>query len=331
MRDFFMKTERIGFSKWNEEDIDLAIQLWGDKEVTQFICATGVFTDEDIHQRLKTEIVNDKQLHIQYWPIFKRSTEELIGCCGIHPSQSEIQSYELGFHLCKKFWGMGYASEAAKAVINYSFETLKAKKLYAGHHPQNKASEKLLTKLGFLYAGGNYFKPTGLYHLWYELVNNKETNIEEKEITISAESPFSTEAISLLNELSNCLEDITGDNGNSSFDSNDVCNDKAIFVIARNHSGKAIGCGAFRPMNEKTAEVKRMYAKEKGMGIGNKILSYLECQAVHMGYRSLRLETRIVNTKAVLFYRKNGYKEIPNYGKYENNINAICFEKDLSS
>ena len=163
------------------------------------------------------------------------------------------------------------------------------------------------------------------------MVNNKETNIEAKEITISVETPFSTEAISLLNDLSKCLQDITGDNGNSSFDANDVCNDKAIFVIARNQSGEAIGCGAFRPMNETTAEVKRMYAKEKGMGIGNKILSYLECQAVDMGYKSLRLETRIINTKAVLFYRQNGYKEIPNYGKYENNINAICFEKDLST
>lgn len=331
MREFFMNTERIGFSKWNEDDIDLAIQLWGDKEVTQFICATGMFTNEDVYQRLKTEIDNDKHLQIQYWPIFEPSTEELIGCCGIRPFQSEIHSYELGFHLCKKFWGMGYAAEAAKAVIEYSFETLKAKKLYAGHHPQNKASEKLLTKLGFLYIGKNYYKPTGLYHPSYELLNNMETNIEAKEITISAESPFSTEAISLLNELSKCLQDITGDNGNSSFDANDVCNGKAIFVIARNQSGKAIGCGAFRPMNETTAEVKRMYAKEEGMGIGNKILSYLECQAVDMGYKFLRLETRIVNTKAVLFYRHNGYKEIPNYGKYENNINAICFEKDLSS
>lgn len=69
MREFFMKTERIGFSKWNEEDLDLAIQLWGDKEVTKFICATGMFSNEDIDQRLKTEINNDKHLHIQYWPI----------------------------------------------------------------------------------------------------------------------------------------------------------------------------------------------------------------------------------------------------------------------
>ncbi len=172
MREFFMKTKRIGFSKWNNADLDLATQLWGDKEVTRFICATGVFTEQDIINRLRTEIHNDKLFHIQYWPIFELSTEELIGCCGIRPFDSEIHSYEIGFHLRKKYWGMGYASEAAKAAIDYSFSDLKADKLYAGHHPQNEVSKKLLTKLGFQFIGNNFYKPTGLYHPSYELVND---------------------------------------------------------------------------------------------------------------------------------------------------------------
>lgn len=151
-----------------------------------------------------------------------------------------------------------------------------------------------------------------------------------KNVIISAESPFSSDAISLIDELSDCLQGIAGDSGKNSFDANDVCNDRAIFVIARNQSGKAIGCGAFRPMDETTAEVKRMYAKEKGMGIGNKILSYLEHQAYDIGYKTLRLETRIVNAKAVSFYERNGYRKIPNYGKYAGRVNSICFEKKLS-
>jgi N-acetylglutamate synthase-like GNAT family acetyltransferase len=148
-------------------------------------------------------------------------------------------------------------------------------------------------------------------------------------IVISAESPFSTDATSLMDELSECLQDITGDSGKSSFDANEVCNDKAIFVIARNHDGKAIGCGAFRPMNEITVEVKRMFVKDKGVGVGNKILAYLEYQAYNMGYKIICLETRVVNSRAVLFYEKNGYKKISNYGKYENREDCICFEKVL--
>ena len=151
-----------------------------------------------------------------------------------------------------------------------------------------------------------------------------------KSVIISAEGPFSPDAISLMNELSECLQVITGDSGKNSFNANDVCNDRAIFVIARNQSGKAIGCGAFRPMDETKAEVKRMYAKDKGMGIGNKILSYLEHRAHDFRYKALRLETRIVNAKAVSFYERNGYKRIPNYGKYAGRTDSICFEKYLS-
>lgn len=173
MREFFIKTKRIGFSKWCDADMDLATQLWGSEEVTRFICSTGKFTKEDVNHRLETEIQNEKLFHIQYWPIFELITEDFIGCCGIRPFKSEFHSYEIGFHLCKKYWGMGYASEAAKAVIDYSFDTLKADRLYAGHHPQNEASKNLLTKLGFQYIGKNYYKPTGLYHPSYELANSR--------------------------------------------------------------------------------------------------------------------------------------------------------------
>lgn len=153
--------------------------------------------------------------------------------------------------------------------------------------------------------------------------------MDSKNVVILVESPFSSDAISLMDELSECLQSITGDSGKSSFDSNDVCNDRAIFVIARNQSGKAIGCGAFRAIDKTTAEVKRMYAKEAGMGIGNKILSYLERRAHDIGYTTIRLETRIVNARAVSFYKRNGYRKIANYGKYTGRLNSVCFEKIL--
>ena len=46
MRDYFMKTERIGFSVWTGSDIDLAKRLWGNPEVTKYICAAGRFTEK---------------------------------------------------------------------------------------------------------------------------------------------------------------------------------------------------------------------------------------------------------------------------------------------
>jgi RimJ/RimL family protein N-acetyltransferase len=137
-----MKTDRIGFSRWKEEDLNLASLLWGEGDVTRFICAAGKFTLEDIRNRLNAEIQNGKTYGVQYWPIFELETEELIGCCGVRPYGSKTNAFEIGFHLRKKYWGKGYACEAAKAVIGYSFTELHAPALFAGHHPQNAASRK---------------------------------------------------------------------------------------------------------------------------------------------------------------------------------------------
>jgi ribosomal-protein-alanine N-acetyltransferase len=168
MRMYFMRTERIGFSRWAKEDLPLAQLLWGDPEVTRFICASGRFSAQEIQARLETEICNDTLWGIQYWPVFVLDSGELIGCCGLRPCE-EPHVYEIGFHLRKNFWGKGFAGEAASKVIEYAFASLDAKELRAGHHPHNSASKKLLHKLGFEYLQDCYYAPTGLMHPSYRL------------------------------------------------------------------------------------------------------------------------------------------------------------------
>lgn len=146
---------------------------------------------------------------------------------------------------------------------------------------------------------------------------------------IVEKSPSEPEAISLMDELSKTLESITGNSGKNSFNPNDVCVPRSLFVIAYDKDGEAIGCGGIRPINENTAEVKRVYAKVKGIGVGTKILSYLEMQARKLGYTALWLETRLINERAVSFYKSKGYYIIQNYGKYSGNSKSICFEKKI--
>lgn len=141
--------------------------------------------------------------------------------------------------------------------------------------------------------------------------------------------PHTKDAIYLIEELSKTLELITGDSGKGSFDSKDVSVPRSLFVIAYNDNEEAIGCGAIRPMTEVIAEVKRMFAKTKTAGVGSEILYYLELQAQKLGYTALRLETRLINKRAVAFYEKRGYYRIPNYGKYIGMPEAVCFEKIL--
>jgi GNAT superfamily N-acetyltransferase len=148
-------------------------------------------------------------------------------------------------------------------------------------------------------------------------------------LTITPEDPASAVSRQLLDELSATLAAITGDSGRSSFDPADVRAARALFVVARDENGQAVGCGAFRPLQDGIAEVKRMYSRPGSAGVGSAILAYLETKAAGLGYRALWLETRLVNERAVRFYEKRGYARIPNYGKYSGNPKAVCFEKRL--
>ncbi|MCB1196964.1 MAG: GNAT family N-acetyltransferase [Deltaproteobacteria bacterium] len=144
---------------------------------------------------------------------------------------------------------------------------------------------------------------------------------------ITEENPKNPDACLLLEELSEALTTITGHSGKSSFHVNDLHRRNSFFLMARNKNNTAIGCGSVREIEHKIGEIKRMYAKYPG--IGKYILAELEIKAKQLGYEVLRLETRKINTKAIHFYLRNGYKVIPNYGRYIGNKNAICFQKNL--
>lgn len=167
MKTYFMHTDRLGFSTWTPEDLGLATLLWGDGQVTRFLCAAGVFTQDEIAQRLRTEVENGARYGVQYWPVFCLDTAELAGCCGLRPIDAEKGMFEFGIHLRPAFWGRGLATEAAGAVLTHALDLPGICEIVAGHHPQNEASMRMLQRIGFHYLYDSYYEPTGLMHPAY--------------------------------------------------------------------------------------------------------------------------------------------------------------------
>lgn len=190
------------------------------------------------------------------------------------------------------------------------------------------AAENLYLSLGYQKAGqipgyalssdGHYTATSFLYK-----------NLTGAHYNIHPADPGQAEALALLRQLSVTLNAITGDSGEASFNADDVRGPASLFVIACDAAGRAVGCGAIRPLEQDVAEVKRMYAQPGTTGVGAAILAHLEVAARALGYHALRLETRLVNQRAVTFYEKHGYRRIENYGKYAGRTDAVCFEKLL--
>jgi RimJ/RimL family protein N-acetyltransferase len=72
----------------------------------------------------------------------------LIGCIGLRDIDRQHQQAELGFWIGVEWWGQGYAREAARAVLQFGFETLQLNRICAHHMARNPASGRVLQAVG---------------------------------------------------------------------------------------------------------------------------------------------------------------------------------------
>ena len=87
-----------------------------------------------------------------HFAITLRMERNLIGVIGLELDQ-ESENSELGYWIGKPYWNLGYATEAAKAVVAYGFEVLKLNRIHAYFFKRNAASGRVLEKIGMQYEG----------------------------------------------------------------------------------------------------------------------------------------------------------------------------------
>lgn len=87
------------------------------------------------------------------WAIELASTHEMIGTCCLFNADAVSKRAELGFGLHRPFWGHGYMTEAARAVVDCGFDCLRLHRIEAQIDPRNHASARVLERLGFAQEG----------------------------------------------------------------------------------------------------------------------------------------------------------------------------------
>jgi ribosomal-protein-alanine N-acetyltransferase len=172
------KTARLVARSWQIEDLPHALELWGDPAVTALIDARGQLTREQVEEKLQTEIDREKATGVQYWALFADDGTVFVGRAGLRPwiYPPDEANFEVGFHLVKRCWSNGFASEATQGALDYAWEKLRLPKVYAGHHPDNCASRRILEKLGFAFVETAFYEPTGLMHPSYVCKNPRSAD-----------------------------------------------------------------------------------------------------------------------------------------------------------
>jgi GNAT superfamily N-acetyltransferase len=136
-------------------------------------------------------------------------------------------------------------------------------------------------------------------------------------------------AAALWAELSTLYPEMTA----PPFPPRDIVGARAVFMVA-SLGGKAVGCGAVRPLPEgapEIAEIKRMYVapEARRSGVAAAVLHRLEDWARERGYEIARLETGRRQPGTIRLYERAGYRPIEPYGPHVEDALALCFEKSL--
>ena len=142
------ETPRLILTKFELSDAKKMWELNDDPDVIKF---TGDPPFVSIYQT-KEFIKNYKDYKengFGRWAVISKDKNDFIGWCGLKLNKENF--VDIGFRFFKKDWNKGYATESAKACLNYGFSELKINEIIGRASSENKASIKVLEKLNMDY------------------------------------------------------------------------------------------------------------------------------------------------------------------------------------
>jgi [ribosomal protein S5]-alanine N-acetyltransferase len=142
-----LETSRLVIRSLVEEDLGLYAAIVGDPNVTKYLLQSAPRSIEQARDEILEYINMERLGGASSYAVTLRGGDEFVGVCGF---KNVAERLVFGFRLASKYWGAGYATEAANAILDYGLRQLEMGCVHAGAHPNNTQSLKILAKLGFV-------------------------------------------------------------------------------------------------------------------------------------------------------------------------------------
>ncbi|MEK6521655.1 GNAT family N-acetyltransferase [Bacillus thuringiensis] len=160
-------TDRLYMRRISLEDIDNIYNIVKKDTVGQWLAASRGMTKEEAKIYVEKFVDHWNQYGFGVWAVLNKLTGEIIGHCGLRYVDQKEEDIEIMYLLDPPSWGRGYATEAAKASIQYATKSMEIKKLIARIKITNDKSKKVLETLGFQFVYDKDYQEKKLSH--YEI------------------------------------------------------------------------------------------------------------------------------------------------------------------
>ena len=143
-----LQTERLVLSPWHFSDwVDLR-PIATDVEVMRYINGGVPWADERIQAFVNRQVELFSERGFCRWKLLLKTGQEMIGFCGVG-FWGDALDPEIGWWLAPSYWGRGIATEAARVALAHVFERTGLERIISIARPENKASTRIMERLGF--------------------------------------------------------------------------------------------------------------------------------------------------------------------------------------
>ncbi|MFC3121350.1 GNAT family N-acetyltransferase [Agaribacter flavus] len=157
---FIFETERLIVREWLDSDRPNFYEMSADKDVMRYFPNTLTKSECD------GVVVRLKELQAKngycFWSCELKASNAFIGLVGLNKIEDGLPfspCVEIGWRLSKKYWGHGFATEAAKECLNYGFQTLNLNKIVSFAVKDNVNSIKVMERIGMVNSMNNFEHP----------------------------------------------------------------------------------------------------------------------------------------------------------------------------
>ena len=170
MRTPILETDRLVLRPFKEDDVTDVFECWeSDPDVAKYMFWTSHNDIEKTREWITFELGQIEKQDWYRFAIVLKDTNTLIGTALVY-YEEEVECWEIGYNLGKKYWGKGYTTEAMKRVIEFATEELKLSQIVGRYAKENPA---IIHYAGVLGKPWHRKSPPREYQKYIDTIPNK--------------------------------------------------------------------------------------------------------------------------------------------------------------
>jgi [ribosomal protein S5]-alanine N-acetyltransferase len=148
-----LSTQHLILRALHSTDLDDLYDYASDSEIDRYVPWKRYQHKEEARENLDEFLADYEQFGMGAWGIEHRANKRLIGIINFSRPHPINRRVEMGYTIARAYWGQGFATEAARTLIEFGFDKMNLVRIEAVCLPEHRASARVLEKAGMQFEG----------------------------------------------------------------------------------------------------------------------------------------------------------------------------------